>query len=123
MTPFIVALVLAAGAIGALARYATSLALAGRKNFPYAVLIVNVVASALGGVALGLADRGALSAGWHLILVTGICGGLSTFSTWSVESVQFALAGRWRTAVGSVMLNLGISIAVAASGFLLARFA
>lgn len=121
MSPLIAVFVLVAGAIGALGRYGISLALA-KRSFPLAVLIVNVIASAIGGAVLGLAYRGALSAEWRLVLLTGICGGLSTFSTWSVESVQLVLAGRWRTALGSVALNLVVSIALAAAGFLLCRF-
>lgn len=122
MTPVIAALVLVAGAIGALARYAISLATVRFPRFPFAVLIVNVTASALAGGVLGMAYRGALPTEWRLVLLTGICGGLSTFSTWSVESVQLVLAGRWRTALGSVALNLVVSLVVATGGFLLCRF-
>ncbi len=120
MTVPLVIAVLVAGVIGALARYGTSLAFARRPSFPWAVLVVNVVASTVGGVVLGLAYRGSVSPEWRLILLTGICGGLSTFSTWSVETVQLVQAGRWRSALSSVALNLAVSLGVATLAFLLA---
>jgi CrcB protein len=121
VTPLVVVTVLVAGVIGALARYGVSLLMAKRPRFPWAVLIVNGAASAIGGVVLGLAYRGQLSPEWRLVLLTGICGGLSTFSTWSVESVQLVQSGRWRTALGSVALNLVVAIGLAVLGFVLAR--
>jgi CrcB protein len=116
MSPAVVITVLAAGAIGALARYGISLAFIRFTRFPRAVLVVNVAGSLLGGAVLALADWGIVDTGLHLILVTGIAGGLTTFSTWSVETLQFALSGRWRTAVANVVLNLllGLSAATAA---------
>jgi CrcB protein len=121
MTVPLVITVLVAGVIGALARYGTSLAFAQRSSFPWAVLVVNVVASTIGGIALGLAYRGAVDPEWRLILLTGLCGGLSTFSTWSVETVQLVQGGRWRTALASVALNLAVSLGFATLAFVLAH--
>lgn len=118
MNAGMVLLVLAAGAIGALARYAVSLLFAGRQ-FPFAVLIVNIVGSALGGVVLGLAERAAIDADWRLVLLTGVAGGLTTFSTWSVETVQLVREGRWRTAFGSAVMNLVLGVGAAVVGYLL----
>jgi CrcB protein len=119
MSPLVVVAVLVAGVIGALTRYGVSLAFAQRPGFPWAVLVVNVVASAIGGVVLGLVDAAGLSPEWRLVLLTGLAGGLSTFSTWSVETVQLVQSGRWRTALSSVLLNLVVGIAVATLGYLL----
>jgi CrcB protein len=114
--------VLVAGVVGALLRYGTSLAFArtrrrlgpaSRRRFPSAVLVVNVVGSAIGGVLLALAARSDISADLCLILLTGLCGGLTTFSTWSVESIQLALEGRGRGAVMNVGLNLVLGGAAA----------
>ena len=44
--------------------------------------------SAIGGVAVGLATTGVISPDLRLILVGGFAGGLTTFSTWSVETIQ-----------------------------------
>ncbi len=121
MTAPLVIAVLVAGVIGGLARYGVSLAMTRRPTLPWAVLIVNAVASAIGGVALGLAYRGVVSAEWRLVLLSGLCAGLSTFSTWTVETVQLVQSGRWRTALASVSLNLVVSFAVSAIGFSASR--
>ena len=117
MTPAVVAAVLAAGALGALARYAISLAFIRATRFPRAVLVVNVAGSLLGGAVLALVDWSVVGSDLHLILVTGIAGGLTTFSTWSVETLQFALSGRWRTAVANVIINLVLGLGAATAAY------
>jgi len=118
----IVVAVLVAGAASALLRYGTSLAFArstrrigpaSRRGFPSAVLLVNAVGSALGGLLLGLAVIGGVSDDVSLILLTGLCGGLTTFSTWSVETIQLALEGRGRSALLNIGLNLVLGGAAA----------
>jgi CrcB protein len=117
----VVLAVLLAGVVGALARYSISLALARHSRFPFAVLIVNVAGSIIGGAVLGLFDRAALSTEWHLILLTGLAGGLTTFSTWSVETLQLVESGRWRTALSSVLANLVLGLGAASVAYLIAR--
>ena len=121
MSMLVVILALGAGALGAALRYAAS-TLIGRTgaNLPLAVLLVNVVGSLVGGVVIGLAQSGAVSSDARLIVLSGFAGGLTTFSTFSTETVQLALIGRWRTAVGSVLANLLLGIAAAVVGFALA---
>jgi CrcB protein len=119
MTPGVVFAVLVAGALGALARFGISLGVARYKRFPAAVLIVNVVGAAIGGTVLGLAHHAGISTAWHLILLTGLAGGLTTFSTWSVETMQLIESGRSRTALLSVGANLLLGIAVATLTYLL----
>ncbi len=117
----IVPVVLLAGAAGAVLRFLASRALAVRPGIPWAVLLVNVVGSAIGGVVLALAERGDVSSDIRVVLLTGLCGGLTTFSTWSVETIQLVQAGRWRTAAWSVAGSLVLGVAVAAVAYLLAR--
>lgn len=104
---------LAAGAVGAVLRYLV----ARSTPAPWGVLVVNAAGSALGGVVLGLAQLGGVSGDIRLILLGGLCGGLTTFSTFSVESIQLVLAGRWRTAALSVAANLVLGIGAAAAGW------
>lgn len=120
MSALVVAVALVAGALGAVARYATSTLLAGCSTLPWAVLIVNAVGSLIGGIVLGLVQSGAIGADARLIVLGGFAGGLTTFSTFSVETVQLALAGRWRTALGSVLANLALGIVAAVVGYALA---
>lgn len=112
-----------AGAVGAVIRYLVSLGLArvsDAERFPWAVLAVNVVGSAIGGLVLGMAQHDAVSAGLQVILLTGLCGGITTFSTFSVETIQLVTAGRWRAAALSVAANLVLGLGACALGYLLA---
>jgi CrcB protein len=108
------------GGAGAVVRYLVSRAFAKRSELPWAVFIVNVVGSAVGGVAIGLATTGAISPELRLIFVGGLAGGLTTFSTWSVETIQLVAESKLRTALVSVVLNLAIGLAAATAGYLLA---
>ena len=112
-----IALVLLAGAVGAVIRYLVSRSVGTVAG----VLAVNVLGSAIGGAVLALAEREYLSADLRLVLLTGFCGGLTTFSTWSVETVQLAMAGKWRTAVVSVAGNLVLGVGAAAIAYLALR--
>ena len=76
-----------------------------------------LVAAVLGAAVLALADRGIVDTELHLILLTGIAGGLTTFSTWSVETLQFALSGRWRTAVANLTVNLVLGLGAATTAY------
>lgn len=110
MTAVVIAL--AAGAAGALLRFgATHLAGMPRRRLPWAVFVVNAVGCAIGGVVLGLVDAHLIGPDVKLIVLGGLAGGLTTFSTWSTEAVQLAMAGRWRTAVLSVGANLVVGVA------------
>lgn len=117
MTFGLVAAVLVAGGLGALARYGISLAFIRRTDFPRAVLVANVAGSLIGGAILALADRAIVSSDLRLIVLTGVAGGLTTFSTWSVESIQLINSGRWRTAVASISINLLLGLAAVTAAY------
>jgi len=122
LSPLIVAAVLVAGAVGAVLRYALSHAFPVRPgHLPGGILIVNVVGSGVAGALIGLAERAALDGDLRLVLVTGFCGGLTTFSTWSVETIELLDGGRWRAAILNVVVTLMLGLAAAAGLYLLAR--
>ena len=106
---------LAAGALGAVLRFLVARAFAQRPVA--AVLVVNVVGSALGGAVLGLAQLGAVSGDIRLVLLTGFCGGLTTFSTFGVETVQLVIDGRLRVAALSVLGNVVLGVSAAAVAY------
>lgn len=108
------------GGAASVVRYLVSRAFAGRPGLPWAVFIVNVVGSTIGGVAVGLATTGVISPDVRLILVGGVAGGLTTFSTWSVETVQLLMERKLRTALVNVILNVAIGLAAATAGYLAA---
>ena len=87
-------LVGAGGAIGSMLRYATSL-LTDSKYFPLATFIVNIAGSFFIGILLALSLRENISDhGWKF-LATGICGGFTTFSAFSLEGLQLLQQQRY----------------------------
>lgn len=108
---------LVAGALGAVIRFLIAREFAARPVG--AVLVVNVVGSALGGAVLGLAQLGSVSGDVRLVLLSGFCGGLTTFSTLGVETIQLVLDGRARMAALSVLANLVLGIGAAALAYAL----
>ena len=122
MSPLVVAALLAAGAIGAVIRYALSRAYPVRPgHLPGGILVVNVVGSGVAGALIGFAERAVLAADLRLVLVTGFCGGLTTFSTWCVETIELADGGRWRAAILNVVVTLVLGLGAAFGAYLLAR--
>lgn len=115
------ALVVGGGALGALLRWLVATAFERAGRFPWAVLVVNVIGSALAGVVLGLAERAAFGEDVRLILLTGVCSGLTTFSTFGVETVQLVLQRRIGTAALSVAANVVLGVGACMLGYLLAR--
>jgi fluoride exporter len=117
-----VAMVLLGGAIGAPLRYLTDLVLQSRHDsvFPWGTFTVNVVGSFVLGVTAALVDGLGL-APWVLALVgTGICGALTTFSTFGFETVRLLEEGSVLAAVTNSMASLVVALAACAGGWALA---
>jgi CrcB protein len=113
----------AGGFLGACARYAINRGLTGLcPAFPFGTLLSNVLAGFCIGVFLGL-ERGAfLSSGpGKLFFTTGFLGGLSTFSAFSAETVQFFQQGRIPAAAANIVLNLGLSLLAVCLGLFTAK--
>ncbi len=110
------------GAIGACLRYLTSVGamrLFG-PGFPVGTVVVNVVGSFLMGVlVVVLAKKGAL----HLapLLMTGILGGFTTFSAFSLDALTLWERGQQGLAFGYVAASVILSLGAIAAGLYLAR--
>ena len=80
--------VAAGGALGALGRYAISL-IPTKTSFPVLTLITNLIGAILIGFVVGIAaDREQVSQNAVLFWKTGVCGGFTTFSTFSLEALN-----------------------------------
>lgn len=115
---------LGAGA-GAVVRAAVDRSIAahvGRTKLPWATLVVNVVGSLiLGAVLAATADAAAGSGGEsartiRLVVGTGFCGGLTTFSTFTVESFALLREGRPRSALAYAALTVGLGLSAVVVG-------
>ena len=111
-------LVAGGGAVGSVLRYALSV-LAVQSlgaGFPWGTLAVNVIGSALIGVCGGLGVSGE----WRLLLVTGMLGGFTTFSAFSLET-GLLWQRAWWLAAAYVAASLVLGLAAFAVCFWMAR--
>lgn len=111
------------GAAGTLIRAAIAQALPSRSaSFPWATLIVNVSGSVVLGFVIVVAlERAAPSRYLRPLLGTGFCGGLTTFSTFAVETDSLVRAGRAGVAVVYVLASTAAGLLGVWGGARLAR--
>jgi CrcB protein len=111
-------LVAAGGALGSVLRHLVSIAgltLLGAA-FPWGTLAVNLIGSAGIGIAGGLGVQG----GWRLLLVTGLLGGFTTFSAFSLETGLLWQRAPWLAAL-YVVASIGLGLGAFALAYALAR--
>jgi len=114
----IVVLTLLAGATGAVARFVldSSVKRRWKTAFPWATVTINVTGSLLLGVLAGLVLFSGQPAGWQTVLGTGFCGGYTTFSTASFETVRLVQQKRPGLALVNALGSLVLSVAGCAAG-------
>ena len=114
----------AGGAIGALLRYWTSVAVHARlgAGFPYGTLAVNVIGSLLVGfLYIWLLDRMTAGPAMRAFLLIGLLGGFTTFSTFSMETLNLLESGKAGRALANIVVSVLVCISAAAVGVLAAR--
>jgi CrcB protein len=115
-------LVLAGGAIGTLARFYTS----GftqkyvSNGFPIGTLMVNLLGSFIIGLLWGLFENQPTSQ-LRTFLFVGILGGFTTFSAYSIETINLFKDGNIRFAVLNILLNNILGILLALAGLMIAK--
>ena len=116
-----VAAVLLAGALGAVVRFVVDGEVTARfgRPFPLGTLIVNVSGSFLLGILAGLVLFAGRPAEWQAVAGTGFCGGYTTFSTASVQTVRLVQEGRHRAAAGNAVITVIASVVACAGGLAL----
>ncbi|MCW2694757.1 MAG: CrcB protein [Mycobacterium sp.] len=107
-----------AGGLGAVARFALDglvVARAGRR-FPYGTLLINISGSLLLGVLTGLTLAHGAPTALRTVAGTGFCGGYTTFSTASFETVRLLQERRWAAALTNGAGTLVLTLLAAALG-------
>ena len=109
--------------LGGEGRYLVSLDMKGvSKGFPWVTLTVNLVGCFLIGLLWGVFSKnGTEGSNWALFLTVGLCGGFTTFSTFSKEALVMLQSGNLWGFVGYIAVSVVIGIALVALGYFLVR--
>ena len=112
------------GFVGSVARYLVAVLFANQFSsvFPFATLTVNVIGCFMIGIIFALSDRGnILSPEWRVLLTTGFCGGFTTFSTFSYESLRLLQDGEYLYVGAYVLASVVVGLAATYVGIILIR--
>jgi CrcB protein len=119
-----VAYVAVGAAIGGAMRYLATVYVQGRAGpgFPVATMLINITGSLLLGFLVAyLAETTAVRPELGLLLTSGVCGGYTTFSTFSYETFALMRDGEYQRAGLYIVLSVGLSLAAMFAGFATAR--
>ena len=112
------------GALGAVLRYGASVSvysLLGR-GFPYGTLFVNVSGSLLMGLlSVLMLERLNIGPEWRAAVLVGVLGSFTTFSTFSIETLNLLEQGDWVRAMSNIVLSVLVCLAAVWLGVLIGR--
>ncbi|WP_194778124.1 fluoride efflux transporter CrcB [Pararhodonellum marinum] len=112
------------GMIGSVLRYLSFYFLTKwiPSSFPWGTFTANVLGCLLIGLVFGLSDRVSwITPEWRLFLATGICGGYTTFSTFSMENLRFLQTGQYGLFIGYSLGSFLLGLLAVLSGLWLGK--
>jgi CrcB protein len=101
------------GGMGSLLRYGISLTIQkfNTSSLPLATFVSNILACIiLGCVVYGFKDKMDTSTWISPFIIAGFCGGFSTFSTWSKETLDLLTQGQWIWAISNIIISILVGI-------------
>jgi CrcB protein len=106
------------GSIGSAIRYGSSLLLGGKF---ITTLCINILGSLIIGLIIGTAHKNPeFGKEWSVFLATGICGGFTTFSAFSMENILLLQEGKYLTSIFYILASVTFGLIAALAGY---RFA
>jgi len=99
--------VILGGGIGALLRYLSTQLINSilKIQFSFGTIFVNCVGALLIGFLVNFFDLYSLNPKWRLLIITGFLGGYTTFSAYSLETVQYFMNGNIKYAILNILIN------------------
>jgi CrcB protein len=109
--------------IGGVLRYLLSQMVQGKfgQPFPFGTLAVNIMGCFCIGLVFGLTEKGSLSADWRIFLATGVLGGFTTFSAFSIESINMMRSGQQLSAIIYISASVLFGLLATFLGFIITR--
>ena len=113
------------GALGSVARYWMTNAVAALTGprFPWGTILINVIGSFVIGLFAYLTTpvgRVPVSFDARAFVIVGICGGYTTFSAFSLQTLELARNGHWLEVAGNIVLSVVLCLAAVWAGYALA---
>jgi fluoride exporter len=113
------------GALGSIARYGISVVTARiwGSAFPWGTILINVAGSfiiSFFGTLTNIGGPLPAGPGLRIFVVVGFCGGFTTFSSFSLQTLELARGNEWLGAFGNVVLSVVLCLLAVAAGHLLA---
>ncbi|MEP6926939.1 MAG: fluoride efflux transporter CrcB [Ginsengibacter sp.] len=104
--------------IGGIFRYLLSLFINNKflSAFPYGTLAVNIIGCLLMGIIFGLSEKVNFNIEWRLFLTTGLLGGFTTFSAFSIETIRLFRDGQLWLAFTYIACSVVIGLLATFSG-------
>lgn len=111
------------GFAGSVLRYLVSQGVQNKflSSFPYGTMSVNIIGSLIIGVVYGFVEKGNLSPEMRLFLATGVLGGFTTFSAFSLDALKLMQEGLWLESISYILLSVILGIVAALFGMFLLK--
>lgn len=113
-------LVAVGGSVGSALRYLFAVTVK-HESFPFSTFIVNILGAFIIGLIMGIASKHAGFGEWRLFLATGICGGFTTFSSFSWECINLLEQQRYLSFTYYLTGTLFLGLTATLIGYLIIK--